>query len=108
MDRKIAERGRFPAIDVLKSVSRTMPGNQSAEENELNKRARLSLSSYANMEELIRIGAYRAGADPLVDRAIALNPALEAFLSQDKDEATRLPDAFARLAGILNQGMVGD
>ena len=106
MDRKIAERGRFPAIDVLKSVSRTMPGNQTPAENELNKRARLSLSSYANMEELIRIGAYRAGADPLVDRAIALNPALEAFLSQDKDETTRLDDAFVRLEGILNQGMM--
>lgn len=104
MDRKIAERGRFPAIDVLKSVSRTMPGNQTPQENALNKQARQSLSAYANMEELIRIGAYRAGADPTVDRAIALNPALEAFLSQDKDEATRLPDAFARLQDILASG----
>ena len=52
--------------------------------------ARQTLSAYANMEELIRIGAYRAGADPQVDRAIALNPALEAFLAQDKDEATSL------------------
>ena len=54
------------------------------------------------MEELIRIGAYRAGADPQVDRAIALNPALEAFLGQDKDEATSLDDSFNILAHILN------
>ncbi|RZJ90281.1 MAG: FliI/YscN family ATPase, partial [Brevundimonas sp.] len=106
MDRKIAERGRFPAIDVLKSVSRTMPACQTPPERELNKRARQCLSAYANMEELIRIGAYRTGADPIVDRAIALNPALEGFLGQDKDDATRLADAFARLEGILNQGMI--
>jgi flagellum-specific ATP synthase len=58
------------------------------------------------MEELIKIGAYRAGADPITDRAIALNPALEAFLGQDKDDATRLSDSFTRLEAILNQGMV--
>jgi flagellum-specific ATP synthase len=106
MDRKIAERGRFPAIDVLKSVSRTMPGNQSPPERELNRRARQCLSAYSNMEELIRIGAYRTGADPIVDRAIALNPALEGFLTQDKDDVTRLADSFDRLETILNQGMV--
>ncbi|MDP3079732.1 MAG: flagellar protein export ATPase FliI [Brevundimonas sp.] len=106
MDRKIAERGRFPAIDVLKSVSRTLPGCQTPPERELNKRARQCLSDYGNMEELIRIGAYRAGADPMVDRAIALNPALEAFLGQDKDDHTGLSDSFTRLEAILNQGMV--
>jgi flagellum-specific ATP synthase len=106
MDRKIAERGRFPAIDVLKSVSRTLPACQTPPERELNKRARQSLSAYANMEELIRIGAYRAGADPIVDRAITLNPALEAFLGQDKDDHTGLSDSFTRLEAILNQGMI--
>jgi flagellum-specific ATP synthase len=106
MDRKIAERGRFPAIDVLKSVSRTLPGCQTPPERELNRRARQCLSAYANMEELIKIGAYRSGADPIVDRAIALNPALEGFLGQDKDDATRLTDSFTRLEAILNQGMI--
>jgi len=106
MDRKIAERGRFPAIDVLKSVSRTMPACQTPPERELNKRARQCLSAYANMEELIKIGAYRTGADPIVDRAIALNPALEDFLGQDKEDHTRLSDSFTRLEAILNQGMV--
>jgi len=63
--------------------------------------ARQALSSYSNMEELIRIGAYRRGSDPQVDRAIALNPALEDFLSQDKDEATPLLESFARLDALL-------
>ena len=105
MERAIAERGRFPAINVLKSISRTMPGCQTPLEREVVSKARTSLSAYANMEELIRIGAYRAGADPDVDRAIALNPALERFLSQDKDDYTPLADSFERLEGILdNEG----
>jgi flagellum-specific ATP synthase len=101
MERAIAERGRFPAINVLKSISRTMPGCQTMEEREIVKAARQVLSAYSNMEELIRIGAYRAGSDPLIDRAIQLNPALEGFLSQNKDEATSLAQAFAQLLGIL-------
>jgi flagellum-specific ATP synthase len=97
----IAERGRFPAINVLKSISRTMPACQLPHEQVVAKEARQVLSAYANMEELIRIGAYRAGADPLIDRAIELNPALEAFLGQDKDDATSLEEAFAGLSMIL-------
>jgi flagellum-specific ATP synthase len=102
MERAIAERGRFPAINVLKSISRTMPGCHGPQEREVVTAARQTLSAYANMEELIRIGAYRAGADPQVDRAIALNPALEAFLAQDKDEVTSLQAGFERLSGILD------
>ncbi|WP_340647687.1 flagellar protein export ATPase FliI [Phenylobacterium sp.] len=101
MERAIAERGRFPAINVLKSISRTMPGCHEPHERQIVTNARQTLSAYANMEELIRIGAYRAGADPAVDRAIALNPQLEAFLGQDKDEATSLDESFALLAEIL-------
>ncbi len=101
MERSIAERGRFPAINVLKSISRTMPACQTPAEREVTKLARQTLSAYSNMEELIRIGAYRAGADPQIDRAILLNPDLESFLSQDKDEATRLDQSFERLAGVL-------
>ena len=102
MERAIAERGRFPAINVLKSISRTMPGCHGPHEREIVTQARQTLAAYANMEELIRIGAYRAGADPQVDRAIALNPALEGFLAQDKDEVTSLDAGFERLSGILN------
>ena len=101
MERAIAERGRFPAINVLKSISRTMPGCQLPDERTVVTQARQTLSAYANMEELIRIGAYRAGSDPLVDRAIQLNPALEGFLSQDPHDATSLDESFQRLAQIL-------
>jgi flagellum-specific ATP synthase len=101
MERAIAERGRFPAVNVLKSISRTLPACQTPPERELARAAREALSAYANMEELIRIGAYRTGSDPVIDRAIRLNPALEAFLAQDKDEASSLASAFERLRDIL-------
>jgi len=103
MERAIAERGRFPAINVLKSISRTLPGCQFPEERTVVREARQSLSAYSNMEELIRIGAYRAGADPQIDRAIQLNPKLEAFLSQDKDERSSLEDGFSQLQMILSE-----
>ncbi|MBV9511809.1 MAG: flagellar protein export ATPase FliI, partial [Caulobacteraceae bacterium] len=101
MERAIAERGRFPAINVLKSISRTMPGCQHPYERDIVSNARQTLAAYSDMEELIRIGAYRAGADPKVDRAIRLNPQLEAFLGQAKEEATRLDDCFIQLQAIL-------
>ena len=104
MSRSVAERGRFPAIDALKSISRTMPACQTIPERETVRQAREAMASYANMEELIKIGAYKFGTDPVIDRAVRLNPAIEEFLRQGKDEVTRLPDSFARLDAILSEG----
>ena len=78
-----------------------MPGCQRPFERETVTRARQTLAAYADMEELIRIGAYRLGSDPNVDRAIRLNPALEGFLRQDKEEATSLDAGFQQLEAIL-------
>ncbi len=102
MDRQIAERGRFPAINVLKSISRTMPGCVAPENHPVVQRARQLLSIYDDMEELIRLGAYRAGNDAKVDEAIHFNPVLEEFLAQRRDETTSLEDCYAWLARILN------
>ncbi len=102
MERGIAERGRFPAINILKSISRTLPGAHTPPERVVAKDARSALSAFSDMEELIRIGAYRSGSDPLVDRAIALNPALEDFLAQTKAESTPLDLAFAQLESALS------
>lgn len=101
MDRRIAERGRFPAIDVLKSVSRLMPQCHAPDERLLVRDGRRALAAYQDMEELIRLGAYQRGSDPLIDQAIMLNPALEEFLSQTPDERTPSAEAFARLSAIL-------
>ena len=59
------------------------------------------MSVFADMEELIRLGAYRKGSDPQVDRAIALYPALEAFLSQQREERTSIADGYTMLEAIL-------
>jgi flagellum-specific ATP synthase len=102
MERKIAERGRYPAINVLKSVSRLMPMCHTPEENALVARARRLLASHEDMAELIRIGAYRAGADPTIDEAIRRLPALEAVLSQGRDEYSSLAESFAALEQALS------
>ena len=101
MERAIAERGRYPAINVLKSVSRSMPRSADPAYLDVLARARRLMATYADMEELIRLGAYRPGTSPEVDEAIGLNPALEAFLAQDKAESTGLADGYRRLEQIL-------
>jgi flagellum-specific ATP synthase len=103
MERAIAERGRYPAINVLRSISRTMPGCVPVEVRPVLQRAREYLSVFADMEELIRLGAYRKGSDPKVDRAIAINPALEAFLSQQREERTSIADGYQMLEAIVEQ-----
>ncbi|GIX17597.1 MAG: hypothetical protein KatS3mg119_1783 [Rhodothalassiaceae bacterium] len=108
MERAIAERGRYPAINVLKSISRTMPHCNSPEENALVQEARRLLAAHADMEEMIRLGAYRRGSDALVDRAIAVMPQLEAFLAQDKAEASSLEETYRRLAEILASVPAGE
>jgi flagellum-specific ATP synthase len=108
MERSIAERGRYPAVNVLRSVSRTMPGCVPEDFRPTLSKARELMSVYADMEELIRLGAYRKGSDPKVDRAIALNPALEAFLSQQSDERTNIADGYNLLATILGTAGAGD
>jgi len=102
MERPIAERGRYPAINVLKSVSRTMPGCNSQEQNELIMVAKQLMSTYEDMAELIRLGAYKTGTDQNVDAAIHYYPLLEQFLSQRKDDSTSLSECYAQLTGILN------
>jgi len=103
LDRRIGERGRWPAIDVLRSVSRALPRCHSTDENASLSEARRLLGAYADMAEMIRLGAYRAGSDPLVDSAIRHQPALDAFLGQHVDERVAAPEAFARLGAVLQE-----
>jgi flagellum-specific ATP synthase len=101
MERAIAERGRYPAINILKSISRTMPRAADPAFLPTIMEAKKVMATYADMEELIRLGAYRAGSSAEVDEAIRLHPALEAFLAQGKDEATTLAEGYRRLQTVL-------
>ncbi len=103
MERQIAERGRYPAVNVLRSISRTMPQCVPEKVRPVLQKARETMSVFADMEELIRLGAYRKGSDPQVDRAIALNPAFEAFLGQQREERTSIADGYRMLEAILEK-----
>jgi len=107
LERAIAERGRYPAINILKSVSRTMPACNSEDEQKLVLRARAPLTIYEDMAELIRLGAYKAGTNPEVDEAMRLYPQLEAFLAQAKTERAVLSEGYGALSTILG-GAEGD
>jgi flagellum-specific ATP synthase len=102
LDRRIAEAGRYPAVDVLRSLARAAHGVLSAEQAALARRARAILALHADMADLIRLGAYRAGADSAVDEAMVLAPRIEAVLRQDRAEASTAAEAFARLAEAVN------
>ena len=101
LDRRIAEGGRYPAVDVLRSLSRTVPGCLDAKEAALARRARAVLATQAEMADLVRLGAYRPGTDPATDEALRLAPRIEALLHQAKGERSTLPGAFAALADAL-------
>ena len=101
MERAIAERGRYPAVNVLKTVSRTMPGCIEEEIRPMIRDAKRLMATFADMEELIRLGAYRRGSNPEVDQSIDVSGPLEAFLTQGKDECTRRHDGYRDLAHLL-------
>ena len=99
MDRKIAERGRFPAIDLLRSVSRSLPAAATVEENELINQARRLLGAYDRAEMMIQAGLYSAGSDPMIDAAIKVWPQLDAFLARAEPDGTDA--SFLHLADCL-------
>lgn len=101
MDRKIAERGRFPAIDLLRSVSRSLPEAASAEENGQIAQARRLLGAYDRAEMMIQAGLYAKGSDPLIDQAIKVWPALDGFLAEDAP-ADGIRGSFGRLQAALS------
>lgn len=101
LDRNIAERGRFPAVDVLRSVSRSLPNCATPAQNASISTYRRILSTYARNEMMITAGLYASGSDPEIDQAMALWPELDAFASRPQDVA--IEDAFAQLDAVLRR-----
>jgi flagellum-specific ATP synthase len=100
MDRRIAERGRFPAIDLLRSVSRSLPDAASEDENRLLVEVRKLLGAWDRAELMIQAGLYVKGTDAVIDRAMQIWPALDAFIGEDAPPGGT-EASFARLAAIL-------
>ena len=101
LERRIAEAGRFPAIDVLRSLSRSVPGCLLVAERKAVDWARALLATYAEVSDLVRLGAYKAGLDPTVDEAVTLAPRVEALLRQNRQTTTTAVDNFAALANLM-------
>lgn len=99
MDREIAERGRYPAINLLRSVSRALPGAASDEENAIIAHARRLLGVYDRAETMIQAGLYVPGSDANIDAAIRAWPALDAFLAEESPNGIK--GSFARLGHLL-------
>jgi flagellum-specific ATP synthase len=101
LTRDLADQGHYPAIDIEASISRTMTELLPPAELELARRFKQLFSAYRRSRDLIAVGAYVRGADPVVDRAVALYPQLTAFLQQDLQERADVAACRARLRELL-------
>ncbi|MBF9042638.1 FliI/YscN family ATPase [Rhodobacterales bacterium HKCCE4037] len=104
LSRDIAERGRYPAIDVLRSVSRSLPGAATEDENATIQRARQLIAAYDRAEIMVQTGLYTSGSDPLTDGAVKVWPELDAFVG--KESVDGIAGSFAALDKILSPARV--
>jgi flagellum-specific ATP synthase len=106
LSRQIAERGHYPAVDVLASISRCMNDVVPQEQKEQARRIRQMMSVYRDNEDLIVMGAYQRGSNPQVDEAIQYKQSIDEFLTQEVEESTT-PDEtreqMARLVGASRE-----
>jgi flagellum-specific ATP synthase len=102
LDRRLAAQNHYPPIAILDSISRLMPMVCSAQHLEKAQALRRLLAAYTASEDLIRIGAYQKGSDPLLDRALVILPELNRFLQQGANEETTLQDTINRLLSLAS------
>lgn len=105
LSREVADRGQFPAVDVLRSISRLMPRLAAREENDLARDARALFATYERARDLISMGAYQSGHDALLDRAVRLVPELQRFLVQAPDQCVSRSESMAWLGRIIQAGV---
>jgi flagellum-specific ATP synthase len=104
LSRSLADAGHYPAIDVEQSISRVMHAVTPPDNLRLAKQFKTLVSRYQRNRDLINVGAYAAGSDPVLDQAIALWPRLEAFLQQGMHENAGFDDSVARLRALIESG----
>lgn len=101
LDRSIANRGHYPAVNVLASLSRCMKDVVTCEHKDAANKMRELLAAYADAEDLINLGAYAKGSNPVVDRAIEMKPEIDAFLRQDIYERDTFDNITHRLMSMF-------
>ncbi|MGN1085084.1 MAG: FliI/YscN family ATPase, partial [Lachnospiraceae bacterium] len=104
LSRKLGHKNHYPAIDVLQSISRVMSAVVTKEHKQLASRLKSTLATYTDAEDLINIGAYKAGSNPEIDDAIQKNGAINAFLCQGTDEKFSFEETVAQLRSIFAEG----
>jgi flagellar biosynthesis/type III secretory pathway ATPase len=97
LDRNLAARGHYPAIDVLSSLSRLMPSLTSPEQQQIASLLRQDLALWRDAKDLVEVGAYRTGSNPALDAALERLPRHEAFLRQSRDETSTLDETLLAL-----------
>lgn len=102
LSRRLADRGHYPAIDVLASVSRLMPDITGPDQQQLAARVRGLLAAYLEGEDLINIGAYKAGTNHRIDEALRYYDQINMFLCQDMGESSSFADSLERLQAIFS------
>lgn len=107
LSRTLAESGHYPAIDVEQSASRVMHNVVSREHFELARRFRALYSKYEKGRDLVQIGAYAPGSDPMMDEAIVLNEPMRTFLQQGMQEAAPMDTVLHAMAAVTNSRRVG-
>ncbi|MCM3014021.1 MULTISPECIES: flagellar protein export ATPase FliI [Bacillus] len=100
LDRALANKGQFPAVNVLKSISRVMSNISTKQHLDAANKFRELLSTYQNSEDLINIGAYKRGSSREIDEAIQFYPQLIQFLKQGTDEPALLEESIAVLTSL--------
>ncbi|MEL7318438.1 MAG: FliI/YscN family ATPase [Pseudomonadota bacterium] len=101
LSRELAQRGHYPAIDVPASLSRVMDDLVPPETLEAARRVRALISSREENRDLVLMGAYRAGSDPVLDEALQKTGAVDAFLQQRRGEGVSLPQSLSELADLI-------
>ncbi|MBM4390365.1 MAG: FliI/YscN family ATPase [Deltaproteobacteria bacterium] len=101
LSRRIAAEGRFPAVNVLQSISRVQQVVVTPRHYELSRKVRAVLAAWNQNEELVRLGAYKAGSSPVVDDAIARIPRIHAWLTQPVEEATGYEAVLQGMDGVV-------
>jgi len=101
LSRTLADAGHYPAIDIEASISRALTSLVEQPHFELTRRFRSLYSRYQRNRDLVSVGAYAAGSDPLMDEALALHPRMEAFLQQDMRQRAAWADSVAALRTVL-------
>ena len=102
LSRKLGHKNHYPAIDVLQSISRVMSAVATKEHKQLAGKLKSTLATYTDAEDLINIGAYKAGSNPEIDYAIQKNSAINQFLCQATDEKFSFEETVEQLKAIFS------